>query len=386
MIDIKYKKIYDEFIKKYEEIHVNPWHEISKKQLKNVYVELTNKMNVDDEYSFKYFIDYIIKRLSGSTDAHTKYKQVKLIPINFRKFEDEIIVNYPESLKGFNLVSISGIPISKIIEELEDVITYGTDGKRDYEIEQSLFNRFIMFGLPSFRNSNEMVYEISDSDGNIVKKRITKEAKYDDLFDYDNYLFGNNAKYEIIDNCLVYYHSSVQKMFEDIIKNSIKKLETENLSEVDTIIIDLRGNFGGNSNLNLVLTDFLKKHLDKKLICLTDYRVFSAGRYALKDLIDLGAITIGGEISTPINCYGNNANLTIQNHNFKISERYFNPCKDFVIRSKKDYKKTFGTKEEESIIFKPDIKVQETKENFINGIDTVLNYALEYSKRQRLRK
>ena len=37
MIDIKYKKIYDEYIKKYEEIHLDPWHEISKEELDNIY-------------------------------------------------------------------------------------------------------------------------------------------------------------------------------------------------------------------------------------------------------------------------------------------------------------------------------------------------------------
>ena len=45
MISIKYKKIYDEFIKKYEEIHVNPWHEISKDELNDIYKKLVNKIN-----------------------------------------------------------------------------------------------------------------------------------------------------------------------------------------------------------------------------------------------------------------------------------------------------------------------------------------------------
>ena len=29
MIEIRYEKIYNQFIENYKEIHVNPWHEIS---------------------------------------------------------------------------------------------------------------------------------------------------------------------------------------------------------------------------------------------------------------------------------------------------------------------------------------------------------------------
>ena len=52
MIDIKYKKIYDEYIKKYEEIHLDPWHEISKEELDNIYNNLVDDMDINDEYSF----------------------------------------------------------------------------------------------------------------------------------------------------------------------------------------------------------------------------------------------------------------------------------------------------------------------------------------------
>lgn len=99
MISIKYKKIYDEFIKKYEEIHVNPWHEISKDELNDIYKKLVNKMDIVDEYSFGYFMNFIIKRLSGLTDAHTKYSRTITIPLNFRMFENDILVDYPNEIK-----------------------------------------------------------------------------------------------------------------------------------------------------------------------------------------------------------------------------------------------------------------------------------------------
>lgn len=385
MIDIKYKKIYDEFITKYEEIHVDPWHEINKEELDNIYNQLVNSMDINNDYSFKYFMDYIIKRLSGYSDAHTKYQKVDLIPLNFRMFDNEVLINYPDYMKGYKLVSINKIPLDNIIKELEEVITYGTDGKRRYELEKALFNKDIMFSLPPLK-SDELVYEIEDLEGNIVQRTFSKNESYDDMFDYDNYRFGNNTQYRFIDNCLVYNHSSVQQGFEKEIINSIEKLKEEDLSNIDTIIIDIRGNTGGDSRLNKLLIDFLEENKDKKLICLTDYRVFSSGRFVLKDLIDLGAVTIGEEISTPINCFGNSYWFEIDGYEFTVSRSYFHPLVEWGASSKEEFERGKNEDLLKPCIFKPSIPVNETKEDYINNIDTIINYALEHSKKMKLDK
>ena len=384
MIDTKYKRIYDEFIKKYENIHVNPWHEINKQNLDYIYNQLISTMNINDEYSFKYFMDYIIKRLSGKEDAHTKYLKIDLIPLNFKMFDNEILINYPDDIRGYKLESINGIKISKILEELEEIITYGTDGKRRYEIEKALFNKYVMFGLPSLRGQDSLIYKVEDNEGRIIKKEYVKKETYDDMFNYDNYRYGNNAEYRFIDNCLIYNHSSIQQGFELDIKNAIDKLSKEDLSAIDTIIIDIRGNTGGNSALNKLLIDFLKKHLDKKIICLTDYRVFSSGRFALKDLIDLGAITIGEEISTPINCYGNSNLIEIDDYHFLVSNCYFHPLLNWGASSKQEFEEKFTEDIKKPYIFSPDIVINQTKEDYLNDEDTILNYALEYSKTKKI--
>ena len=52
MILEKYKDTYDKFISKYEEIHVNPWHNISKEELDKIYHDLVTSMDINDKYSF----------------------------------------------------------------------------------------------------------------------------------------------------------------------------------------------------------------------------------------------------------------------------------------------------------------------------------------------
>lgn len=387
MIDIKYKNIYNQFIEHYKKVHVNPWHQINEDTLNELYNNLINSIDINNEYNFKYFMDYIIKRLSGTEDAHTIYDSIFLIPMNFKIFDNEILVNYPSNLRNSKLVSINGINIDIIINELEEIITYGTSGKRKYELEKSLFNKFALFGLPSLRDSNELVFEIEKVNGQKTIRKFNKNEKYseEELFDYNKYRYGANATYRFVDNCLIYNHSSVQAGFKEKIEQAIENLRKEDLSNVDTIIIDIRGNTGGNAALNKLLMSFLEEHKEKKLICLTDYRVFSGGRYALKDLINLGATTIGEEISTPMNCYGNSNWINVDNHFFSSSECYFHPTLGWSASSKEEFANEVTNELLIPQIFSPDILIEQKKEDYIQGIDTILNYALEYSKEKKIK-
>ena len=382
MIDLKYKKIYDRFIEQYENIHVNPWHEISAKELEKLYNNLINNMDVNNEYNFKYFMDYIIKRLNGTADAHTMYDSWSLIPMTFRIFDVEVLIDFPQSLKNSRLISINGVKINIIIKELENVITYGTSGRRRFELERYLSNRQILFGLPSLRDFNSLSFEIENTDGNVITKVFDKDKDVikDEQFNYNQYYYGDNATYRFIDDCLIYKHGSVQMKFKERIEQAINKLRKEDLDGVNTIIVDIRGNTGGNASLNKILMDFISEHNDKKLICLTDYRVFSGGRYALRDLIKLGATTIGEEISTPINCYGNSNWIEIDGQHFSISECYFHPFMGWSASSKEAFQKEVTSELIHPCIFTPQIIIEETKEDYIQGRDTILDYAVAYSK------
>lgn len=170
MITLKYKKIYEQFVENYKKIHINPWYEINEKELNSIYNQSINAMNINNDYNFKYFMDYIIKRLNGKSDAHTKLNIMSALPINFRIFDNEIIVNYPEELKGNILLSINGINIEIIVNEIDNIISYGTEGKRQYEIEKSLFNKYTLLDLPSLRNSKKLTYETKNKNGEIIKK------------------------------------------------------------------------------------------------------------------------------------------------------------------------------------------------------------------------
>lgn len=381
MISPKYKEMFEVFIKHYKDKHVNPWHEISEDELNDIYNNIVSNQDIIDDYSFNYLMNVIIKKLSGILDAHTQYDDFQRIPMNFKIFENEVIVNYPESLKGASLISINGIDINIIIKELDSVITYGTEGKKKYETEKALFNKKKLFGLPLLRNAETLIMNFITVDGNMITKEYKKEEKYseEEMFDQIEYQYGKPGTYCINDNKLIITHSSVQNRFKENIESMINDLNKLDLSEIDEIIVDIRGNTGGNSVHNKPLMEFLKNS-NKKLICLTDYRVFSGGRYALLNLINLGTTTIGSEISTPLNCYGNSNWLEYKNHWFSSSESFLAPNFGWSASTKEEYSSEVTNELITPVFFKPDIYMEQSKEDYIAGVDTILEYALNYTK------
>ena len=385
MISTNYKKIYDNFINHYKNTHINPWHEISEEDLENIYNELINSMDVVDDYTFEYFINYIIKKLSGKSDAHTFCDNYEFIPLLFKIFNNNVYITWPEELKGCQLISINDIEIKKIIEEMEDITTYGTEGKRIYELEKNLFNALKLYGLPSLRSASFLKFEYLTLNNTKDSSIFHQTEKYPNppLNEYMN----KNGTYEFKENTLIYYNNSNHNRFTDKIKNSIISLKQEDISQVDKIIIDLRGNTGGSSDLSKPLLEFLEENKDKVLIVLTDYRIFSAGRHILIALMRMGATTIGNEISTPLNCYANCKWINVENHNFASSYGYFSPNSkiDKYVETKEDFKSNITEEDLIPNIFKPDIYVEQTPEDFLSGNDTVMNEALNYEPRNMLR-
>ena len=385
MISIKYKEMYDVFINHYKNKHVNPWHEISESELDKLYNNIVSNQDINDDYSFNYLMNVILKRLCGEVDAHSKYDDVKMIPMNFRIFGEDVIINYPDNLKGYELISINGYDIKDVLDQLDDVITYGTEEKRIYELEKALFNKKKMFGIPMFRGADSLVMSFKKTDGRIITREFKKDEEYseEEMFNWDIFAYGNVGTYSVKDKKLIINYSSVQNKFKSNIENMMNEINKLDLSEIDTIIVDIRGNTGGNSGLNKPLIDFITKS-KKGIICLTDYRVFSSGKSLLVDLIKLGAITIGTGISTPLNCYGNSDWIEYNGYRFSSSSCFFAPNYEWSASSKEEYKSEVRDEFIAPVIFMPDVYIEQSKEDYLNGIDNVLEYALSMENEKGL--
>ena len=103
--------------------------------------------------------------------------------------------------------------------------------------------------------------------------------------------------------------------------------------------------------------------------------MFSGGRYALLDLINLGAATIGTGISTPLNCFGNSNWLEYKNHWFSSSSSFLAPNFGWGASTKEKYSAEVTNELITPVFFKPDIYIEQSKEDYLAGVDTILEYA-----------
>lgn len=376
MITIKYQNMYEKFIEKYEEIHLNPWHEISHDELNKLYNNLVNKMDIKDDISFYYFMNYLLKRLGGKLDAHTTFNIYNGIPLEFRIIDNRVFVLAPDKYKKLELLSINGVSVQKVLKEMEDVLIYGTEGGRITFGEFGLANRLKLLGLPSLYYCVNFNYEFVDQNGIKSNMVFPSSGKIEE--EYSN--IDKNCTFEIIgDDTIVYTYNSCLNKFTDKVVESVENLEKMDFSKINRFIVDLRNNMGGNSEIIKPLIEFLKKKSEVQLIVLTNYKIFSSGRFAIKDLVDIGAITIGEEIATPTNCYGNIQQVVIDGLKFNISCKYFNFKERFYFTTKEDYERYVTSEIEQDLdIFKPDIEVVETIEDFMDDRDAILEYALSY--------
>lgn len=263
----------------------------------------------------------IIKYMSGHIDAHTRLimsNNNNAYPLSIQSINNKLYVTRcsEEKYSYSELLEINNVSISKITEELEKCTSYGTTNWFFNRLHSDLNDKNILLSLPSIKNNAKYI-EYKTSKG-IIKYEINK--------DYSNELAlvrkEDFKQYQIKDNILIFkYPKCTDKFIPDIKK--IKKLIHDN--NIDTFILDLRGNSGGKSSLIEPLIKYLK-HTRLKLVTLVNKSVFSSGRMAAINMLKIGSKIVGQDIGTPINCFGyifGNGELPNTKFTFNFSRVYW---------------------------------------------------------------
>lgn len=412
MILPKYEKMYDDFIRRYEEVHVCPWHEMSKEQTEALYLGYISNNDVLDDFQYYYMANYIITRLSGISDAHTtvNLKNIGFFPYLFKIIDGEVYVvgvHDEEELLLSKLISINGIDINKIIGEITNIIPSGNKGWLRYKTENSLPSIGTMLSLPSLHGEYAITYNFIDKNGNRVdrefntyekfyrptNKRITIPAQHDNLY----YELNGDAVYFVYNSCINDACANMDKVLDELDYHLA-------YGRYNRFIIDIRNNTGGNSDNNTPIIDFLKRHDELEIITLTNNVTFSSGRFMYEALRDLGTLAIGEEPGTPINAFGNVYIKEMEDNKerkrqgleqiesnivHRISSKYFYFDKDYKCHSAKTKKEYDDMPNAWKVtdFNPPDIEIKPTLEDYINNRDSVMEYAIkeEYNKMNKER-
>lgn len=312
-----------ELDKKYynESMHLDFYFLHSKKELNNFINTFLKNNKINDDYDFFYFMNCIIKYMSGHIDAHTRLimsNNNNAYPLSIQSINNKLYVTRcsEEKYSYSELLEINNVSISKITEELEKCTSYGTTNWFFNRLHSDLNDKNILLSLPSIKNNAKYI-EYNTSKG-IIKYEINKDySKELALIRKEDF-----KQYQIKDNILIFkYPKCTNKFIPDIKK--IKNLIHDN--NINIFILDLRGNSGGKSSLIEPLIKYLK-HTRLKLVTLVNKSVFSSGRMAAINMLKIGSKIVGQDIGTPINCFGyifGNGELPNTKFTFNFSRVYW---------------------------------------------------------------
>ncbi len=340
-----------------------------------------------DQLSNKQVFVELNKIVASIGDAHTSINiwDGYSYPLQFWIFDGKIyIVNADTSLEDMmfsQILKIDGTDINIVIEKLTSLISHENESWVLAMLPNYLQLPVYIYGLGIIQNEKEAVFtvqkdgEVQDftvsaleygQSANFVNKKI-KDAligKYDKYYDFE-YLPDHKALYFEYNVCA----DMDNQKFSDFNKEMFDFIEE---NDVNRIIIDLRSNTGGNSEILNPFTIRLRKYIvantNIKVNILVGRNTFSSGMFAIYRVKQSApeAISVGEPTGGALDCYGEVKTMYLPNSQIPIgySTKYF------------EFSKSFSYKNDGIGTFLPDISIQPTIEDYKNGTDVVLNYAL----------
>ena len=365
------KEKLDEILKALEDNHIYFYANITKTELKNYINELLNTNKLHDKYDLYYIVSKIIKRALNKNDSHTTifFKNGERVPLKLEFFDGKLYVvdAKDKDLIYSEVLGINDIDINEILYELEQTITYSTNGWKEFSLARDICSISKLHSLKILNKPKELEYTFLK---NGVK---TKIALYNESFDSVKI---PNYTYSINNNCMhIVYNACENEEKMDELVDVVKQHP-----EINNYIIDLRNNIGGNSNIIKPLIEVLK---GKKIITLVNKNVYSSGIFAIVDLKNIGSVFVGTEVGSSINCFCNVKRIELDEFIIMVSYKYYyldeSTNKIISVSTKEEYNKLDDTYKS-NYFFKPDYYVKESLDDLKNHKDVFISKAMEIIK------
>ena len=291
------------------------------------------------------------------------------LPIELEIFDDGLYIigitpSHRKYLKS-KVVAINNLPINQVFESVKPLISYENEYWLKYQLPLFITKPQILNYVGVTESNNGITFNLENGKSFDLKPLSRKSSlTYCSRMYEMTWLKNKNKKYwfELISNGILYIQynscSEDRKYPFDRFVNDIKTiLENDNPR---TILIDLRLNSGGNSEIVKPLTSELLKYRDKtKIYSAISRKTYSSGRFAVRDfLVELDAILIGEPTGGSPNSYGYTKSFSLPNSRTRInySIRYFQ-----LYKSDKDY-------------FEPKIRTEYISSDLFNGNDLIIDY------------
>lgn len=373
--DIEY--LHNELPKK----HKNLFSIITKEEFDK---KISNLYNDVDKLSNNQVFIELGKIIASIRDGHTRidYSDGRSYPLEFYMFNDEIyIINTDKTLQDMmysKIVSIDNISYKEILTELTQQISYENESWLKGELPNRIMPTFL-YGIGIAKNEKFSTFKV-EKNGEIKDFEVyilpNGKAYFDTNRANDKIIGKHNNYYDykyLEDKNTLYFEYNVcgekGQIFKDFNFKMFKDIESKNIKK---IVVDLRANSGGNSEILNPFTDklktYVKENKDVKVYVLVGRETFSSGMFAIfriKEAVP-EAISVGEPSGGAIDRYGDVRDFKLPNSQLpiKYSTKYF------------EFSKVFNYKINKMNAFVPEILLSPSINDYINGRDIVLEYVL----------
>lgn len=372
------------FKKELPKQHKNLFSIITKEEFNTRTDQLIEKV---DQLTNKQVFTELNKIVASVGDAHTSinYWDGYSYPLQFYILDGKVyVVNTGKEFEDMmfsQVIKVNSVDIDEVMEQLRTLISHENESWVLAMLPNYLQAPVYMYGLGILENEDETVFTVQrdgkEQDFTVptleygesteyvnTKKKDVLLGLYEKYYDYE-YLPDDKALYFEYNACAEMDDLS----FDDFNNEMMNRVEEE---EVDKIIIDLRSNSGGNSEILNPFTKRLKSYLkekpETKIYTLVGRNTFSSGMFAIYRIKEAApaALAVGEPTGGALDCYGEVKTMELPNSQLPISysTKYFEFTKNFSYKNG-----GVGT-------FLPDKTIQPTIEDYMNGKDAILDYVL----------
>ena len=365
----KLKEGFEEVFSRLEKGHINLYHDISKEQF---LMEKEKFLNSLENKNRNELVCGMMHLFALFKDAHTNF--------NFYNFKNHDVVDceiinidddfYFKNQKYEKILKINGIEIDKVIDKAKDYICYEVKPYLLQELRLYLRSREFLNGL-GMGSEDEIVYTTEFGEYHLSQASVPKQSteKFYEFEDEDGILYIDYRR------CANMEDYPFTQFVEDV------KSHYQHLPKA--CLLDLRKNSGGNSNVVRPLIAYLKDNKIKTYV-LMGQKTFSSGIFAVADCkLYLDAILLGKCAGQPTKNYGEVKFDNIDGElYYNYSVKYFDFAQDIEGNGPKNFKNYAENTFDYVGAVKPDIEINETIEDYNNGIDGQKRDALAIIRRE----
>jgi len=320
-------------------------------------------------------------------DAHTTmnysdsiYSHLLTLPFAVEKYGEEwhlmMLDELNEQYLGAKLKAINDVPIQDIFEKSKSIISFENESWAISQFSNTISFKEALNYLGVVEGDEKIMLNIETNDGvdtsfEIVPLTITTlmNTEIEVLEGETVAKTWPEGFYRALslndDHLLIQYNVCGESpdlsmaTFTDAIK---KELSEKNYN---TVVIDLRYNTGGNSEVFRPMLDMIKSLKEEKsleIYTLIGKSTFSSAIInAVQTKEELGSTLIGSATGGNVNGYGEVKSFELKNHPFVVtySTKYFEIIKGY---------------DKDSLY--PDVEVEQTLEDYLDGKDTEIEWIL----------